>query len=100
MPEAPKTWIVTGSPESFDATRDQGFGLIGMKQRRRIQALAMEPEGLLDESGWVAAEELEHVRKRPAEHCELAFQGQLRTVSDADAAVPLDRLHAAAGTPA
>ena len=25
MPEAPKTWILTGSPESFDATRGHGF---------------------------------------------------------------------------
>ena len=32
------------------------------------------------------AGELEHVRKWPAEHWHLAFQGQLRTVSDADAA--------------
>ena len=31
------------------------------------------------------AGELEHVRKWPAEHWQLAFQGQLRTVSDADA---------------
>ena len=30
--------------------------------------------------------ELEHLRKWPPEHWHLAFQGQLRTVSDADAA--------------
>ena len=45
-------------------------------------------------------DDLEHVRKWPAEHWKLAFQGQLRTVSDADAALLLDRLRAAAGAPA
>jgi EVE domain len=49
----------------------------------------MEPELVLDESDFVPAaglaRELEHVRKWPAEHWQLAFQGQLRTVSDADA---------------
>ena len=48
-----------------------------------------EPVVVLDEDGFVPAEdialELEHVRKWPAEHWKLAFQGQLRTVSDADA---------------
>ena len=59
---------------------------------------------MLDEPDWVPAEELardlEHVRKWPAEHWTLAFQGQLRTISDADAALLMDRLHAAAGVPA
>jgi hypothetical protein len=49
-----------------------------------------EPVIVLDEDHLVAAEEiaqqLEHVRKWPAEHWHLAFQGQLRTVSYADAA--------------
>jgi hypothetical protein len=48
-----------------------------------------EPELVLDADAYVPAEELagelEHVRKWPAEHWTLAFQGQLRTVSDADA---------------
>jgi EVE domain-containing protein len=154
MAQAPKTWILTGSPENFAATRERGFRLIGMKERRRNQALAMEPgdrivfyltqvrrfaasariagalfedrapvwpgkpgnpdpypwrlptepEVVLDEADWVPAEalkdDLEHVRKWPAEHWRLAFQGQLRTVSDADAELLLDRLRAAAGAPA
>jgi len=156
MPEAPKTWILTGWPENFDTTRGHGFRLIGMlrKERRRNQALEMEPgdrivfyltrlapfagsvriagelfedrvrvwrgkpgkpdpypwrfptapEVVLDEADWVAAEELkdelEHARKWPSEHWRLAFQGQLRTVSHADAALLLDRLRAAAGAPA
>jgi EVE domain-containing protein len=154
MAQAPKTWILTGSPENFAATRERGFRLIGMKERRRNQALEMErgdrivfyltqvgrfagsaviagdlfedrtpvwpgkpgnpdpypwrfeiePEVVLDDQEWVPAEELkdelEHVRKWPAEHWRLAFQGQLRTVSDADAALLLDRLRAAAGAPA
>ena len=45
---------------------------------------------MLDEEDWVPASELrtdlEHVRKWPAEHWTLAFQGQLRTISVADAA--------------
>jgi EVE domain len=48
-----------------------------------------EPVVVLPEDQWVPAEELaqrlEHVRKWPAEHWHLAFQGQLRTVSYADA---------------
>ena len=47
-----------------------------------------EPVVVLDEHGFVPAVELagelEHVRKWPAEHWQLAFQGQLRIVSDAD----------------
>jgi hypothetical protein len=39
------------------------------------------------------------VRKWPAEHWTLAFQGQLRTVSGEDAGVLVRRLRAAAGVP-
>ena len=153
MAQAPKTWILTGSPENFAATRERGFRLIGMKERRRNQALEMErgdrivfyltqvgrfagsaliagelfedrtpvwpgkpgnpdpypwrfetePEVVLDDDEWVPAEalkdELEHVRKWPAEHWRLAFQGQLRTVSDADARLLEERLSAAASAP-
>ena len=140
------TWILTGSPENFEATRDTGFRVIGLKERRRnfaeqmepgdrivfyltrVKAFAAivritgemyedrskiwpgkpgkadpypwrfqtEPELVLDEPDWVPAEELagelEHVRKWPAEHWTLAFQGQLRAVSDSDAAVILERM--------
>jgi hypothetical protein len=149
MAAAPTTWVLTGSPENFAATRAHGFRLIGLKEGRRRQAQAMEPgdrivfyltrvggfagavritsgmfedrtpvwpgkpgradaypwrfdtepEVVLDEGDWVPAEalkdQLEHVRKWPAEHWTLAFQGQLRTVSEADAEVLLARLHAA-----
>jgi predicted RNA-binding protein len=48
-----------------------------------------EPEVVLDEHAFVPAVELagelEHVRKWPLEHWQLAFQGQLRAVSEADA---------------
>jgi EVE domain-containing protein len=58
-----------------------------------------EPELVLDEAEHVPAEELapelEHVRKWPAEHWTLAFQGQLRTVSDADARAIERRMRAA-----
>jgi EVE domain len=58
-----------------------------------------EPELVLDESDRVPAEELvgelEHIAKWPAEHWTLAFQGQLRTVSEADARAIERRMRAA-----
>src|SRR3954468_17744150 len=140
------TWILTGSPENFEATRERGFRVVGMKEGRRNFAQQMEPgdrivfyltrvksfaaivritgemyedrspiwpgkpgkvdpypwrcetepELVLGEADWVPAEqlagELDHVRKWPAEHWTLAFQGQLRSVTDHDAAVLLERL--------
>jgi predicted RNA-binding protein len=66
--------------------------------------LPTEPEVVLDEDAWVPAEslkeDLEHIRKWPAEHWKLAFQGQLRAVSDADAALLMERMRAAAGVAA
>jgi predicted RNA-binding protein len=63
-----------------------------------------EPELVLDEDSFVAAEqvapELEHVRKWPAEHWHLAFQGQLRAVSEADAERLERRIREAAPAPA
>ena len=151
MADAPKTWILTGSPENFAATADRGFKLIGMKEKRRAMAeqvepgdrivfylttigqfagsvritsemfedrskvwpgkpgkadpypwrFETEPEVVLEEQEFVPAEavkdDLEHIRKWPAEHWKLAFQGQLRTVSEADADLLMDRLRAAAG---
>ena len=152
--DARTTWILTGSPENFAVTRERGFRLIGMKERRRNQALEMapgdrivfyltqlgvfagsvllttdmfedrepvwpgkpgnpdaypwrfgsEPEIVLDERDWIDAaelkDELEHVRKWPAEHWTLAFQGQLRTLSPADARLLVDRLRSPAGAAA
>ena len=148
-----KTWILTGSPENFAATRERGFRLIGMKEGRRrmaeqiepgdrivfyltrIKELAAivrvtgemfedrtpvwpgkpgkvdpypwrfetEPELVLEEGEYVPAEELadelKHVRKWPREHWTLAFQGQLRTVPEADARLLEGRMRAAAGAP-
>jgi hypothetical protein len=55
----------------------------------------------LDEAAFVPAESLvgvlEHISKWPAEHWHLAFQGQLRTVSAADAELLRARIEAAAG---
>jgi len=63
----------------------------------RVEA---EPVVVLEEGDFVPAEELapelEHARKWPAEHWHLAFQGQLRTISDTDAALIRERLEAAA----
>jgi hypothetical protein len=61
-----------------------------------------EPELVLDE--WLPAEEvagrLEHVRKWPAENWTLAFQGQLRTVSERDSHVLMEAMGERARTPA
>jgi hypothetical protein len=149
-----RTWILTGSPENYAATAGHAFSLIGCKERRRNQALTMEPgdrivlyltrvmrfaaairisselyedrtpiwpgkpgkadpypwrfetepELVLEEAEWVTAEslkdDLEHIRKWPAEHWKLAFQGQLRTVSAGDAKLLMERMRAAAGVSA
>lgn len=145
-----RTWILTGSPENYAATREHGYRVIGLKERNRNRALEIvpgdrivlyltkvmafaasirvtgelyedrakiwpgkpgkadpypwrfetEPELVLDEAGWVKAEtlvdELEHIGKWPREHWKLAFQGQIRTVSEQDAEVLLRRLETAA----
>jgi predicted RNA-binding protein len=143
------TWILTGSPDNFAATRERGFRVIGLKERNRNRALEIEagdrivfwltqvqrfagsvkvtgelyedrekiwpgkpgkadaypwrfetePEIVLDDDEHVPGEEiasrLEHVQKWPAEHWKLAFQGQIRPVSERDAEVLVDRLRAA-----
>ncbi len=67
----------------------------------RVEA---EPVLVLDEGTFVPAEslldELEHLRRWPAEHWHLGFQGQLRTVSEADAQLLAERLAAAGATTA
>ena len=63
-----------------------------------------EPVLVLEEEQFVPAvdlaPELEHVGKWPAEHWHLAFQGQLRTVSDADARLLAESIREAAGVTA
>jgi hypothetical protein len=147
-----RTWILTGSPENYEATSEHGFSVIGLKQRNRNRALEIEPgdrivlyltqvkafaasirveaemyedrsklwpgkpgkpdpypwrfptsaEVVLDEPEWIPAESmvgvLDHIAKWPPEHWTLAFQGQIRPVSDHDAQMLMDRLTAAAGT--
>ena len=67
----------------------------------RVEA---QPEVVLDEAAFIPAEsllgELEHLGKWPAEHWHLAFQGQLRTISGADAELLSERIEAAAKSPA
>ncbi len=59
----------------------------------RVEA---SPVLILPEDRFVPAEELatelEHVRKWPADHWHLAFQGQLRTIGEADAELLRERL--------
>lgn len=148
----PRTWILTGSPENYAATREHGYRVIGLKERNRNRALEIvpgdrivlyltrimsfaasirvtgelyedrekiwpgkpgkadpypwrfetEPELVLEEDAWIPAETLvgtlEHIGKWPAEHWKLAFQGQIRAVSEHDAGVLTERLGAAAAT--
>ncbi len=62
----------------------------------RVEA---EPVIALDEGAFVPADsvvdELEHARKWPPEHWHLAFQGQLRTISEADAKLLRERIETA-----
>ncbi|MGI8730378.1 MAG: EVE domain-containing protein [Solirubrobacteraceae bacterium] len=151
MDDAARTWVLTSSPDNHAATAAHGFSVIGMKKRRRNQALQMqpgdrivlyltqvmrfaaairltgelyeqrtpvwpgkpgkrddypwrfacEPEIVLDDARWVTAEsvkdDLAHIRKWPAEHWKLPFQGQLRTASETDAALLIGRMRAACG---
>ena len=59
---------------------------------------------MLEEPEWLAAEtlkdDLAHIRKWPPEHWKLAFQGQLRTFDEADAALLMERMRQAAGVAA
>jgi EVE domain len=149
-----RTWILTGSPENYAATRAHDFTVIGLKERNRARAEQIEPgdriifyatgvkafagsirvegelyedrtklwpgkpgkpdaypwrfptspEVVLEEEEWIPAESmaeaLEHVAKWPREHWTLAFQGQIRPVSEHDARILMDGLSAAAGAPA
>lgn len=62
-----------------------------------------DPVLVLDEHSFMPAEEvareLEYVRKWPAEHWRLAFQGQLRQISEVDAALLEERMREHAGAP-
>jgi predicted RNA-binding protein len=64
----------------------------------------VEPIVILEEDDFVPAvelvAELGHAGKWPAEHWHLAFQGQLRTVGEADARLLRERIEAAARAPA
>lgn len=151
MTDAPKTWILTGGLDNWRIYVDRGFDVIGLKERRRNQALEFEPGDeiffyvsgvqafgglarvtsemfedrtpvfsqnkkkkfedypwrvhaepvtVLDEEDFVPAAsvvaELEHAAKWPAKHWHLAFQGQLRTIGEADAALLRERIGAPA----
>ncbi len=149
---AATVFVLTGSPENFEATREHGFGVIGMKEGRRRLAegievgdrivfyltreqtfaaivrvtgemyedrtpiwpgkpgkvdpypwrFATEPELVLEDDSRLPAEdlvgEMEHIGKWPHEHWHLAFQGQLRAVSEADAALLERRMRERAGS--
>jgi hypothetical protein len=73
----------------------------GAKQEAYPWRLEAESLVVLDEPRFIPAvelaAELEHVSKWPAEHWQLAFQGQLRPVSKHDGALLRSRLEAAAG---
>ncbi|HEY6636192.1 MAG TPA: EVE domain-containing protein [Solirubrobacterales bacterium] len=68
----------------------------GKKPEEYPWRVETEPVLVLPEELFVPAEELatelEHVRKWPADHWHLAFQGQLRIIGGEDAELLLDRL--------
>ena len=74
--------------------------LPGEEGRLSVEQIETEPELVLPEGEWVRAEtlvdQLEHIAKWPREHWKLAFQGQIRPVSEHDAQVLVARLSAAA----
>jgi predicted RNA-binding protein len=74
----------------------------GPKQEAYPWRVDAEPLIVLTEERFVPAlelvGELEHTAKWPPEHWHLAFQGQLRTVSEHDAGLLRERLGAAAKT--
>jgi predicted RNA-binding protein len=74
----------------------------GRKEEAYPWRVDAEPVIVLEEDRFVPAielaGELEHTAKWPAEHWQLAFQGQLRTVSEHDAKLLHQRLEAAAQT--
>lgn len=76
----------------------------GPKEEAYPWRVEAEPLVVLTEEQFVAAielvGELEHAAKWPAEHWQLAFQGQLRTVSEPDAQLLMARLEAAASVAA
>jgi hypothetical protein len=71
----------------------------GKKRESYPWRVEAEPVVVLAADDFVPAEELapelDHVRKWPAEHWHLAFQGQLRTIGEADAKLLRERLSAA-----
>lgn len=44
---AMQTWILTGSPENYEATKAHDFTLIGLKERNRNRALEIEPQDMI-----------------------------------------------------
>jgi predicted RNA-binding protein len=71
----------------------------GQKAKKREEypwRVEAEPVLVLPEEDFVPAEELvgelEHVSKWPLDHWHLAFQGQLRTIGESDAALLRERL--------
>ena len=103
---APKTWILTGSLENFLINVERDFDVIGLKERRIRQAEQFRPDDLvifyvtgIKAFGGIArvlSPMFEDLSKWPAEHWTLAFQGQLRTISDRDTALLEQRMSAAA----
>ncbi len=92
--------IARVSSEMFEDRTEVWPG--GPKQEAYPWRVEAEPLIVLAEEQFVPAVELvgelEHAAKWPAEHWHLAFQGQLRTVSDHDAKLLRERLGAAAET--
>src|SRR5438128_2331047 len=87
-------WIIVGSPDNFEKTKEHGFGVQGMKSRHRRKAehypwrVPIRKEVVLPRERWVPAEglarKLAYVSKWPPEHWRLAFQGNVHEIPEGD----------------
>jgi predicted RNA-binding protein len=117
-----KTWVLTGSLDNFRATREHGFRVIGAKEGRRGMAEQIEPGdriafyvtgvqafgGIVRVTGELYEDRTKIWPGKPgkvdaypwrfetAPELVLAFQGQLRIVSEADAELLERRIRAGA----
>jgi hypothetical protein len=89
-----------GDEIAFYVTGVQAFGAIARVRSRMFEdRRPIWPQGEKkhpEDYPWRVIGELEHARKWPAEHWPLAFQGQLRIVSEADAGLLRERIEARA----
>ena len=85
-----KTWILTGSPENFEATRERGFRVIGMKEIRRRMAEQIEPVLRLPQAPGSLPVAL--ALRCPAAVLRDHATGECVAIAESDSAALLDRI--------